>query len=120
VRAYDDAAGVTADFNRNVLRVVNRELDGDFVPEAYEHVARWDDEAEWIEMRLRSTGPQQVRVARLDLIADFAAGEEMRTEISAKFRRQGVEAELAAAGLTLESWWSDPAGDFALSLAAPA
>ncbi|HZC25690.1 MAG TPA: L-histidine N(alpha)-methyltransferase [Actinopolymorphaceae bacterium] len=119
VRAYDDAAGVTADFNRNVLRVINRELDADFVPEAFEHVARWDAESEWIEMRLRSTVAQRVQVPRLDLAADFVAGEEMRTEISAKFRRSGFEAELHAAGLSLDAWWTDPADDFALSLAAP-
>jgi L-histidine Nalpha-methyltransferase len=120
VRAYDDEAGVTAEFNRNVLHVVNRELDADFVPEAYEHVAIWDAEHEWIEMRLRSTSKQTVRIARLDLEVRFAAGEELRTEISAKFRREGVAAELAAAGLDLDAWWTDPAGDFALSLSAPA
>ncbi len=119
VRAYDDDAGVTADFNRNVLRVVNRELGGDFDPEAFEHVARWDAEAEWIEMRLRSSAAQTVRIERLDLEVEFAAGEEMRTEISAKFRRERVESELAAAGLALDAWWTDPAGDFALSLSAP-
>ena len=119
VRAYDDAAGVTADFNRNVLRVVNRALDGDFVPEAFEHVALWDAEHEWIEMRLRSAVPQRVRIARLDLTVDFAEGEDIRTEVSAKFRRDGVERELAAAGLALEAWWTDPAGDFAVCLAAP-
>lgn len=120
LRAYDDASGVTAEFNRNVLRVINRALDGDFVPEAFEHVARWDPQREWIEMRLRSVTRQRVRIARLDLTVDFAEGEEMRTEVSAKFRREGVERELAAAGLALEAWWTDPAGDFALSLAAPA
>jgi len=119
VRAYDDAAGVTAEFNRNVLRVVNRELDADFVPERFEHVAHWDAGQEWIEMRLRSTSAQLVRIARLDLDVEFAAGEEMRTEISAKFRREGVEKELAAAGLALNAWWTDPAGDFALSLSSP-
>ncbi|REF38086.1 L-histidine N(alpha)-methyltransferase [Thermasporomyces composti] len=119
VRAYDDAAGVTADFNRNVLHVINRALDGDFVPEAFEHVALWDAEHEWIEMRLRSVVRQRVRIARLDLTVEFAEGEEMRTEVSAKFRRDGVERELAAAGLALEAWWTDPAGDFAVCLAAP-
>jgi L-histidine Nalpha-methyltransferase len=117
VAAYDDAAGVTAEFNRNVLRVVNRELDADFVPEAYAHVARWDADAEWIEMWLRADDAQAVRVERLDLDVAFAAGEAVRTEISAKFRRTGVEAELAAAGLELAEWWTDPDGDFALSLA---
>ena len=116
VAAYDDAAGVTAAFNRNVLAVVNRELDADFVPERFAHVALFDTDQEWIEMRLRSEVDQQVRVGALDLVVDFEAGEEMRTEISAKFRREGVESELAAAGLALTRWWTDPAGDFALSL----
>jgi L-histidine N-alpha-methyltransferase len=120
VRAYDDAEGVTADFNRNVLVVLDRELKADFDPEAFEHVALWDAEHEWIEMRLRSIRDQVVNVAELDLGVPFAAGEEMRTEISAKFRREGVERELAAAGLTMTHWWTDPAGDFGLSLAQPA
>jgi L-histidine N-alpha-methyltransferase len=119
VRAYDDPLGVTADFNRNVLRVVNRALDADFVPEAFDHVALWDSAHEWIEMRLRPPRRQTVRIARLGLEVEFAAGEEMRTEISAKFRPTGVREELAAAGLTVTGWWTDPAGDFALSLSAP-
>jgi L-histidine N-alpha-methyltransferase len=117
VAAYDDAAGVTAEFNRNVLLVLNRELDADFDPRRFEHVARWDAEEEWIEMRLRSVGAQSVAVRALGLDVDFADGEEMRTEISSKFRRAGVESELAGAGLDLRHWWTDPAGDFALSLA---
>ncbi len=116
VAAYDDAAGVTSAFNRNVLTVVNRELDADFVPERFTHVARFDTDREWIEMLLRSDVAHGVRVGELDLDVGFEAGEEMRTEISAKFRREGVEAELAAAGLVLARWWTDPAGDFALSL----
>jgi L-histidine Nalpha-methyltransferase len=116
VAAYDDGAGVTAEFNRNVLRVVNRSLGADFDPSAFAHVARWDPAQEWIEMRLRATSPQQVQVRDLDLAVEFAEGEEMRTEISAKFRRERVEAELAAAGLGLAAWWTDSAGDFALSL----
>jgi L-histidine N-alpha-methyltransferase len=115
-RAYDDAAGVTAEFNRNVLVVINRELGADFVVDAFEHVAVWDAGHEWIEMRLRSLRPQQVTVADLDLSVSFAEGEEMRTEISAKFRRAGIEAELATAGLDLVRFWTDPEGDFALSL----
>ena len=118
--AYDDAAGVTAEFNRNVLHVVNRELDADFVPASFEHVARFDPTHEWIEMRLRATAPMTVQVGALDLTVEFSEHEEMRTEISAKFRREGVEAELAAAGLELAAWWTDPPGDFALSLARPA
>jgi L-histidine Nalpha-methyltransferase len=117
--AYDDAAGVTAEFNRNVLRVLNRELHADFDPQAFDHVARWLPEPEWIEMRLRSRRTQRATVADLDLAVEFAVGEEMRTEISAKFRRAGVEAELAAAGLAMTEWWTDPAGDFALSLSVP-
>jgi L-histidine Nalpha-methyltransferase len=116
VAAYDDAAGVTAEFNRNVLRVLNRELGANFDPEAFEHVARFDPATEWVEMRLRASGGQQVRIAALELDVDFADGEEVRTEISAKFRRAGVERELAAAGLELAEWWTDPAGDFAVSL----
>jgi L-histidine Nalpha-methyltransferase len=118
-RAYDDAAGVTAEFNRNVLHVVNRELDADFEPAGFEHVARFDIDEEWIEMRLRATRLMAVRIAALDLDVAFDTGEEMRTEISAKFRPERVEAELDAAGLTLTDWWTDPAGDFALSLSRP-
>jgi L-histidine N-alpha-methyltransferase len=118
--AYDDSAGVTAAFNRNVLSVLNRELAADFAPERFAHVARWNSAQEWIEMRLRSLGAQTVRVRELDLQVEFADGEEMRTEISAKFRRERVEAELAAAGLALAAWWTDPDGDFALSLSVPA
>jgi L-histidine Nalpha-methyltransferase len=114
--AYDDAAGVTAAFNRNVLAVLNRELGADFEPEHFAHVARWNPTEEWIEMRLRSQATQTVHVKELDLDVAFADGEEMRTEISAKFRREKVEAELAGAGLALTAWWTDPAGDFALSL----
>jgi L-histidine Nalpha-methyltransferase len=114
--AYDDLAGVTADFNRNVLYVLNRTLAANFEPENFGHVARWDPYAEWIEMRLRSHGEQRVHVAALDLDVTFADGEEMRTEVSAKFRREGVQRELAAAGLELTYWWTDPAADFGLSL----
>jgi L-histidine Nalpha-methyltransferase len=117
VRAYDDSAGVTAAFNRNVLAVVNRELDADFDLEAFDHVARWNPEQERIEMWLRSTTDQRVRIGQLDLAVDFAAGEEMLTEVSCKFRPEGVEAELAATGLRRTHWWSDGAGDFGLSLA---
>ncbi|HEU5029329.1 MAG TPA: L-histidine N(alpha)-methyltransferase [Spirillospora sp.] len=120
VRAYDDAAGVTAEFNKNVLSVINRELDADFDPDAFEHVAVWDDADEWIEMRLRSTRDQDVRVGGLDLDVHFAAGEEMRTEISAKFRRERLASELGAAGMELAEFWTDEAGDFSLTLARPA
>jgi L-histidine N-alpha-methyltransferase len=116
VAAYDDSAGVTAAFNRNVLAVLDRELDADFDPEQFDHVARWDPDAEWIEMRLRARRAQTVHLRRLALTVAFAAGEELRTEISAKFRREGIEQELAAVGFRLAEWWTDPAGDFALSL----
>jgi L-histidine N-alpha-methyltransferase len=116
VRAYDDGAGVTAAFNKNVLTVINRELGADFEPAAFDHVAVWDAGHEWIEMRLRSRTAQTVKVPALDLAVHFAAGEEMRTEVSAKFRQEGVRAELSAAGLELAHWWTDGAGRFALSL----
>ncbi|AMW14401.1 dimethylhistidine N-methyltransferase [Streptomyces qaidamensis] len=116
VRAYDDGAGVTAAFNKNVLAVINRELGADFEPAAFDHVAVWDAGHEWIEMRLRSRTAQTVKVPALDLAVDFAAGEEMRTEVSTKFRQEGVRTELSAAGLELAHWWTDDAGRFALSL----
>jgi len=116
VPAYDDAAGVTAQFNRNVLAVLNRELGANFDPDSYQHVAVWDPENEWIEMRLRA-GAAAVSLPEIGLDIVLAPGEEIRTEISAKFRREGIENELAAAGFGLESWWTDPAGLFALSLA---
>jgi L-histidine N-alpha-methyltransferase len=119
VRAYDDAAGVTADFNRNVLHVINRELNADFEPDQFRHVAVWDAQNEWIEMRLRSRRAQTVRIEQLDLEVSFAPGEEMRTEISAKFRRERLTAELGAAGLGLDRFWTDESGDFSLSLARP-
>ncbi|MFG3344118.1 L-histidine N(alpha)-methyltransferase [Streptomyces sp. NPDC048018] len=117
VAAYDDAAGVTAEFNRNVLAVLGRELGADARPEDFEHVARWDREHEWIEMRLRARHALVVKIPELDLVVPFEAGEEMRTEISAKFRQEGVRAELAEAGFTLSHWWTDAEGRFALSLA---
>ncbi|MEU5940503.1 L-histidine N(alpha)-methyltransferase [Micromonospora sp. NPDC047548] len=115
VPAYDDAAGVTAEFNRNVLRVVNRELGADFDPEAFTHVARWDPVREWIEMRLRADRAMRVEV--MDLTVDFAAGEELRTEVSAKFRPEGIARELAAAGFTVGEFWTDLDGLFGVSLA---
>jgi L-histidine N-alpha-methyltransferase len=119
VAAYDDPAGVTAAFNKNVLAVLNAELGADFDLDTFEHVALWDPRAEWIEMRLRSALAQQVRLPAIGLTVEFAAGEEMRTEVSAKFRRRGIEAELAAAGFTMRSWWTDPEGLFGLSLSVP-
>jgi L-histidine N-alpha-methyltransferase len=120
VRAYDDAAGVTGRFNLNVLAVVNRELGADFDLSEFSHVALWNTEEQWIEMWLRSGRAQTVHVKALDLDVRFAAGEMMRTEISAKFTRARVEGEFAAAGLRLASWWTDRAGDFAVSLGVPA
>jgi L-histidine N-alpha-methyltransferase len=117
VAAYDDAAGVTAEFNRNVLHVLNRELGADFEPDAFEHRAVWDPVNEWIEMRLRASHPMQVEIPDIGVTLDFAAGDEIRTEISSKFRRANVAAELTDAGLTPVGWWSDPDGDFALALA---
>jgi L-histidine N-alpha-methyltransferase len=117
VRAYDDAAGVTAAFNKNVLDVLNRELGASFDPDAFEHVAVWNAVDEWIEMRLRARRDLVVPVPVLDLDVAFTAGEEMRTEISAKFRRDRIATELAAAGFQLAEWWTDRDEDFALSLA---
>ncbi|MFD6277821.1 L-histidine N(alpha)-methyltransferase [Streptomyces sp. NPDC060209] len=117
VAAYDDAAGVTAAFNKNVLAVVNRELGADFPPDDFAHVALWDPDQEWVEMRLRARRALTVKIRELDLVVQFEEGEELRTEISAKFREERVREELAAAGLRLDQWWTDAAGRFALSLA---
>ena len=117
VAAYDDAAGVTAEFNRNVLRVLNRELDADFPTELFEHVAFFDPDRQWIEMRLRARRACHVRVDALDLEIDFARGEELRTEISAKFTPDRLEADYAASGLELAEWFTDESELFALSLA---
>ncbi|WP_199440097.1 L-histidine N(alpha)-methyltransferase [Umezawaea beigongshangensis] len=117
VRAYDDARGVTAEFNRNVLLVLNRELDGNFDVDDFAHVARWNAEQEWIEMRLRARRPVRARLGALDLDVEFAEGEELRTEVSAKFRRDRVESELRAAGFELHRWWTDSRQRFAVSLA---
>jgi L-histidine N-alpha-methyltransferase len=110
---------VTAEFNRNVLHVINRELGADFVVSRFEHVAVWDGAEERIEMRLRSTRAQTVRVGALDLVVEFAAGEEMRTEISAKFTRDRFEASASSAGLRVDRWWTDKDRDFVLSLVRP-
>jgi len=117
VPAYDDAEGVTAEFNRNVLWVLNRELGADFDVDGFAHVALWDAGQEWIEMRLRARWPMRVTIPAVDLVVDFAAGEELRTEVSAKFHRPGVERELTRAGFALEHWWTDSDGLFAVSLA---
>jgi len=117
--AYDDAQGVTAEFNRNVLHVLNRELDADFQTELFEHVAFFDPDREWIEMRLRARRACHVRIDALDLEVDFDRGEELRTEISAKFTPDRLKADYAAAGLELAEWFTDDDGLFALSLAGP-
>jgi L-histidine N-alpha-methyltransferase len=118
--AYNDSDGVTAEFNLNVLRVLNRELDADFRIGAFEHVAFFDPDASWIEMRLRARGEQHVWIAGAELEVDFADGEEMRTEISTKFTRGGLERELRDAGMALDAFFTDPDELFGLVLASPA
>jgi L-histidine Nalpha-methyltransferase len=118
--AYNDAAGVTADFNRNMLHVLNRELSADFPVENFDHVAFYDERHHWIEMRLRARRPCSVSIADLDLRVEFAAGEELRTEISAKFTHDQVAEDFAAADLALVQWLTDAEDRFAISLAAPA
>jgi L-histidine N-alpha-methyltransferase len=119
VAAYDDSAGVTAAFNRNVLAVLNNELGANFDLESFEHVARWDEDRQWIEMRLRSVREQIVAIDDLALKVRFEAGEELRTEIAAKFTRDRVGQELWDAGFVTTACWTDPAGDFMLTLAHP-
>ena len=119
VAAYDDSAGVTAAFNLNLLDVLNRELGADFAPARFEHVAVWNAEQRWIEMRLRATSAMTVRLPAVDMVVPLAAGEEIRTEISSKFTPSQVSAELAAAGLEAMGLWTDPAGDYLLTLARP-
>ncbi len=119
VAAYDDAAGVTAEFNRNVLAVLNAELGADFDLDQYEHVAVWDETQSRMEMRLRARCAQTVRIPSLELDVTFAAGEELHTEISSKFRAEQVATELSASGFVVEDTWTDPAGDFLLTLARP-
>lgn len=116
-RAYDDAAGVTAEFDMNVLRVLNARLGAHFDLDEFEHVSHWDAEHEWVEMRLRARRELTVEIPGADLTVRFAAGEHIRTEISAKFRPGGVEAELAAAGFALQQWWTDSQQRFGVSLA---
>jgi L-histidine Nalpha-methyltransferase len=115
--AYNDSQGVTAAFNKNVLHVINRELDADFDPDLFEHVAFWDADNEWMDIRLRSLAEQFSDVRALDMRVHFARNEEMRTEISTKFTRERLQASYADAGLELVEWWTDPEDLFALSLA---
>jgi len=117
--AYDDGEGVTAEFNRNVLHVVNRELDADFDVDAFDHVAFFDREREWIEMRLRAASRQHVHIGALGLDIEFEPREELRTEISAKFTHERLQGDLAAAGLELERVFTDDNGLFAVSLSRP-
>lgn len=114
--AYNDPYGITEAFNKNVLSVMNSALDADFDLDAFDHVAFFDTDNEWIDIRLRSTKQQRVNIKALDLAVDFAAGEDLHTEISAKFRRESFAAELAEIGLTQTHWWTDPNNDYALSL----
>ena len=118
--AYDDAEGVTAEFNRNLLQVLNRELGADFDPDDFDHVALFDTEHEWVEMRLRARREHTTMVRDLDLPVHFEAGEEMRTEISAKFTAERLQSDLSAAELELVHWLTDPDGLFALTLSRPA
>ncbi len=120
VRAYDDSSGITADFNKNVLHVLNRELGADFDPGAFLHVALWNTAEERIEMHLRSTASQTVKIPDLDLTLDLAPGEDVRTELSCKFRRASLTEELREGGFVVRDWWTDPAVRFALLLAVPA
>ena len=117
--AYNDSQGVTERFVRNGLTVVNRTLRGDFEQSRFAFEARWDPDREWMDIGFRSLDVQKARLAELEVELAFAAGERLRFEVSTKFRRNGIEAELAAAGLTTGAWWTDEAGDFALLLAAP-
>ena len=110
VAAYDDAQGVTAEFNKNVLAVLDRELGADFKPDDFEHRAVWDAEREWIEMRLESVADQHVRVAALELDVEFEPGEQMRTEISAKFRRDGRHCGARGGGPAPDALVDGPGG----------
>jgi len=118
--AYNDSAGITAEFNKNVLYVLNRELDADFDVDGFEHVAVWDADNEWMDIRLRSLREQFIDLRALDMRSHFARNEEMRTEISTKFTRERIAAAYDGTGLELRGWFTDRAGDYALSLAAPA
>jgi L-histidine Nalpha-methyltransferase len=115
--AYNDSAGVTADFNRNILRVINEGAGADFDLDAFEHVAFFDQAKSWIEMRLRAKGAQTVRISGADLEVSFSDGEEIRTEISAKFTHEAVERELHAADLRLEAFLTDEDGLFGMACA---
>lgn len=117
--AYDDASGVTAAFNRNVLAVLNRELGADFDPSAFDHVVRFDEDHQWIEMRLRASSAQKVRLMGLGIELSFEEGEELRTEVSAKFTADGIRAELDRSGFVVDHQYGAEAGEFLLTLAHP-
>lgn len=117
--AYNDSAGVTAEFNRNMLHVINRELGANFTPERFDHRAFFDSDNEWIEMRLQAAEDCTVTIEQLGMEVEFAADEELRTEISAKFTQERLTNEYAEAGLRLKQWYSDENSLFALSLAEP-
>jgi L-histidine N-alpha-methyltransferase len=119
VSAYDDAAGVTADFNRNVLHVLNEQLGGDFDPERFRHVALWNEDEQWIEMRLRAQEPTEVFLSGAGITVRFDEGEELLTEISAKFTPEQIEQELSEAGFVVEGVWGADEGEFLLALAHP-
>ncbi|HWU23914.1 MAG TPA: L-histidine N(alpha)-methyltransferase [Nocardioides sp.] len=117
IGAYDDADGVTEAFIKNGLVVLNRELGADFDPDAFGYVPFWDPRLQRMDLRLRSEVPQRVRIPGADIELDLAAGEEIRMEISTKFTRERIAAELAASGLSVAEQWTDPAGDFLVTLA---
>ena len=119
VAAYDDSAGVTAEFNKNVLRVLNAQLGGDFDPDLFSHVALWNEDEEWIEMRLRAAAPTRVTLQAAGIQVAFAAGEDLLTEISAKFTPDRVVSELSAAGFVVDEMWGADDGEFLLTLAHP-
>jgi L-histidine N-alpha-methyltransferase len=119
VAAYDDSAGTTAEFNRNVLHVLNQQLGGDFDPDAFSHVAVWNEDAQWIEMRLRAETACDVSLADAGISVRFEAGEDLLTEISAKFTPERVEAELFEAGFVVEETYGAENGEFLLTLAHP-
>jgi L-histidine N-alpha-methyltransferase len=114
--AYNDSRGVTAEFNRNILRVVNAQLEADFDPDAFDHVAFYDAERAWIEMRLRARRPCRAHVAAAGVTLSLGAGDEIRTEISGKYTRETLRERLEGTGLLLDTWWTDPESLFALAL----
>jgi L-histidine Nalpha-methyltransferase len=116
VAAYDDSAGVSAAFSKNLLSQLNANVGADFNLDAFDHVVTWHGEAEYVAMWLQSRISQVVRLSEIDLSVDFAAGERIRMSISAKFRRDGIRTELERAGFSLRHWWTDPHEEYALTL----